>query len=64
MQTVCFTALAVGGATVLGVLLGFFLKGVTGRFSDAVLSFAAGVMLSSSIVGLFSDATLISVFEA
>lgn len=56
MQTVCFTALAVGGATVLGVLLGFFLKGVTGRFSDAVLSFAAGVMLSSSIVGLFLPA--------
>ena len=28
MQTVLLTALTVGGATVLGVILGFFLKGV------------------------------------
>jgi ZIP family zinc transporter len=56
MQTVLVTAFAVGGATVLGALLGFFLKGLTDRFSDGVLSFAAGVMLSSAIVGLIVPA--------
>lgn len=56
MQTVLFTALAVGGATVFGVVLGFLFKGLADRFSDVVLSFAAGVMLSSSLAGLILPA--------
>ncbi len=46
------TALGVGGATVLGAALGFLFKRVSHKFSDAVLSFAAGVMLAAAIVGL------------
>ncbi len=52
MLIVLFTALGVGGATMIGSILGFIFKNITHRFSDIVLSFAAGVMLSASIFGL------------
>ena len=52
MKMVLITALGVGGATVIGSLLGFIFKKMTHRFSDIVLSFAAGVMLSAAILGL------------
>ena len=41
-----------GGATVIGSLIGFLCKGLSHRFSDIVLSFAAGVMLSAAVLGL------------
>ena len=46
------TALGVGGATVIGALVGFAFKNLSHRFSDIVLSFAAGVMLAAAILGL------------
>lgn len=49
---VILTALGVGGATVIGALIGFVFKNISHRFSDYVLSFAAGVMLAAAIVGL------------
>ena len=52
MEMVLFTALGVGGATVLGALIGFVFKDISHKFSDIVLSFAAGVMLSAAILGL------------
>ena len=52
MKMVLITALGVGGATIIGSLLGFFFRKMTHRFSDIVLSFAAGVMLSAAILGL------------
>ncbi len=52
MQMVLLTALGVGGATVIGALLGFLFKKPSHRFQDIVLSFAAGVMLSAAVVGL------------
>ena len=52
MNMVLLTALGVGGATVIGSLLGFFFKKMTHRFSDIVLSFAAGGMLYAAILGL------------
>lgn len=53
---VCLTALGVGGATVLGTALGFSCKKISHRFSDIVLAFAAGVMLSAAILGLILPA--------
>ena len=50
------TALAVGGATIIGTILGFPCRKVSHRFSDIVLAFAAGVMLSASILGLILPA--------
>lgn len=46
------TALGIGGATVFGALLGFIFKKTSHTFSDIVLSFAAGVMLAASVIGL------------
>ena len=52
MEMVWITALGVGGATIFGALLGFAFKGLSHKFSDLVLSFAAGVMLSAAVLGL------------
>ena len=52
MELVLLTALGVGGATVIGALIGFIFKGISHRFSDIVLSFAAGVMLAAAVLGL------------
>ena len=52
MQMVLLTALGVGGATVIGAVLGFVFKKVSHTFSDIVLAFAAGVMLAASVIGL------------
>ena len=52
MQMVLLTALGVGGATVIGALLGFLFKNPSHRFQDMILSFAAGGMLAAAVVGL------------
>ena len=52
MEVVWITALGVGGATLLGAILGFIFKKTTHRFSDITLSFAAGVMLAAAVIGL------------
>ena len=52
MELVLLTALGVGGATVFGALIGFIFKKISHRFSDIVLSFAAGVMLAAAVLGL------------
>ena len=52
MKMVLITALGVGGATVIGALIGFVFKKVSHKFSDIVLSFAAGVMLAAAVLGL------------
>ncbi len=52
MELVLLTAAGVGGATVLGALIGFLFKDLSHKFSDIVLSFAAGVMLSAAVIGL------------
>ena len=52
MRMVLLTALGVGGATVIGALLGFIFKKISHAFSDMVLSLAAGVMLAAAVIGL------------
>ena len=52
MDMVVLTAAGVGGATVIGALIGFIFKGLSHKFSDIVLSFAAGVMLAAAVLGL------------
>lgn len=52
MRLVLITALGVGGATVIGSLIGFIFKNLSHKFSDIILSFASGVMLAASILGL------------
>ena len=52
MDIVLLTALGVGGATVIGAAIGFAFKNISHKFSDVVLSFAAGVMLAAAVLGL------------
>ena len=52
MRAVLLTALGVGGATVFGSVIGFAFKKISHKFSDIVLSFAAGVMLAAAVLGL------------
>ncbi|MBE6705242.1 MAG: ZIP family metal transporter [Ruminococcaceae bacterium] len=52
MTMVLLTAIGVGGATIFGALVGFIFKNISHKFSDIVLSFAAGVMLAAAILGL------------
>ncbi len=56
MLPVALTALGVGGATVFGVVIGFIFKKISHKFSDIVLSFAAGVMLAAAVLGLIIPA--------
>ncbi len=52
MEMVLLTALGVGSSTVFGSVLGFVFKKISHKFSDIVLSFAAGIMLSAAVLGL------------
>ena len=52
MELVLLTAMGVGGATVIGAVIGFIFKKISHTFSDIVLSFAAGVMLAAAVLGL------------
>ena len=52
MDLVLLTALGVGGATIVGALIGFAFKNISHKFSDIILSFAAGVMLAAAVLGL------------
>ncbi|MBQ9783845.1 MAG: ZIP family metal transporter [Clostridia bacterium] len=56
MRLVLLTALGVGGATVVGSLIGFLFRKISHKFSDIVLSFAAGVMLAAAVLGLILPA--------
>lgn len=49
---VLLTALGVGGATMIGALLGFLIKKPSQKVNDITLSFAAGVMLAAAVIGL------------
>ncbi len=52
MTMVLLTAVGVGGATVIGALVGFIFRKTSHKFSDIVLAFAAGVMLAAAVFGL------------
>ena len=56
MEMVLLTALGVGGATIIGAVVGFVFKNISHKFSDIVLSFAAGVMLAAAVLGLIIPA--------
>ena len=52
MEMVLLTALGVGGATIIGSVIGFIFKNISHKCNDIILSFAAGVMLSAAVLGL------------
>lgn len=52
MNIVLLTAVGVGGATLFGSVIGFIFKKISHKFSDIMLSFAAGIMLAAAVLGL------------
>ena len=52
MPLVVWTALGVGGATVIGALLGVIFKNLTQKHSKIFLAFAGGIMLAAAVFGL------------
>ena len=52
MELVLLTALGVGGATIVGAIIGFLVEKTSHKFNDIILGFAAGIMLCAAIVGL------------
>ena len=52
MQIVLLTALGVGGATVIGAVIGSFFRDVSHKENDIILSFAEGIMLAAAVSGL------------
>ena len=52
MTPVVLTALGVGGATVIGAVIGFIFKRLSHSVSDIIMSFASGVMLAAAVLGL------------
>ena len=52
MRLLLITAFGVGGATVVGALLGFLFEKIPHKWNDAILGFAAGIMLAAAVLGL------------
>ena len=52
MKTILLVALGVGASTVIGAAISFIFKKASHKFSDIILSFAAGVMLAAAVIGL------------
>ncbi len=52
MEMILLTALGVGGATVVGAVLGFLLRGLCERYSSYITALSAGIMLMAAISGL------------
>ena len=42
MELALISAFGVGGATIAGVIIGFFFQKIPHKFNDAILGFAAG----------------------
>ena len=56
MLPVLLTALGVGGATVIGALIGFVFKKIPHKMNDILLAFAGGIMLAAATFGLVMPA--------
>lgn len=56
MAQVWISAAGLCGASIIGSILGFFIKDLSHKWSDTILGFCAGIMLSASTLGLIVPA--------
>lgn len=56
MSQIWISAAGLAIATVIGSLLGFFIKAMPHKWNDAILGFCAGIMLAVSSIGLIEPA--------
>lgn len=60
MTDIWIIAAGLCGATLIGALIGFFIKELPHKFHDAILGYCAGIMLAASTIGLIVPAFDIS----
>jgi ZIP family zinc transporter len=56
MTEVLISAIGLCGATIIGAILGFFIKESPHKWNDTVLGYCAGIMLAASTIGLIVPA--------
>lgn len=56
MSDFILTIIGIGGSTLLGAVLGFFIRKVPHRLNDSIIGFCAGIMMAAAIVGLILPA--------
>ena len=56
MTEVLISAIGLCGATIIGAILGFFIKELPHKWNDTVLVYCAGIMLAASTIGLIVPA--------
>ncbi len=56
MNEIWISIAALGGTTLLGGLLGFFIKDLPHRWNDTILGYSAGIMLAAATLGLIVPA--------
>ena len=56
MSVVWISAAGLCGATIIGALLGFLMKGLPHKWNDTILGYCAGIMLAASTLGLIVPA--------
>ena len=56
IQYLLVTAAGVGGSTLFGYILGYFIKDVPHKVNDTILGLCAGIMMAAAIMGLIVPA--------
>lgn len=56
MEQAWISAAGLCGATVIGSILGFFIKDLPHKWNDSILGFCAGIMLAAATLGLIVPA--------
>jgi len=56
MNPILLASVSVGASTLLGSLIGFFIKDVPHKTSDTIVGLCAGIMLSAAVLGLLAPA--------
>lgn len=56
MNNVWISAIGLGGATLIGSVLGFLIKEMPQKWNDTILGYCAGIMLAASTLGLIVPA--------
>lgn len=56
MNSIWISAIGLAGSTLIGALLGFWIKKIPHKWHDTMMGYCAGVMLAAAIIGLIVPA--------
>lgn len=60
MNPIILAAIGVGASTLMGALIGFFVRNVSHKTNDIIVGLCAGIMLSAAVLGLMVPAFALS----